>query len=403
MKPAKKIERLIKKSRYKASPEVYDKALGSFLQAVDAHKKQKSALTEPNIWRIIMKSNITKLAAAAVIIVAMILGLTLTSGPDIASVSWGEVIERVEQIPTLTFDMTTEISYPGNKKLSIQSENYVAGDYGTKSSLYMNGEVFVVKYRLPNKNLAYIIRPKDKIYMRIDLSDEQAAKGQDPDDPRTWLKMILSGDYTELGRDNINEAAVEGIECNRPEMTGDENGIMRLWVEVETNLPVRIELEKLGMEAGQMRPHKFVMENFEWDVELDESVLEPNIPNDYKLREEQKSPQQVEQKPSRLLADAEKDEQPKVKEVVRKFFQACRDEDWNEVMQYLLNVRINQRLKNILGGLETRFIGEPFKSDKFDGWRVPYEIKYKGGNTQKHTLELRKDVTTGRYIVVGGF
>ncbi|MDT8302892.1 MAG: hypothetical protein RQ760_15530, partial [Sedimentisphaerales bacterium] len=67
MKPAKKIEKLIKKSRYKAGPETYDKALGSFLQAVDAHEKQKSALSEPNILRIIMKSKITKVAAAAVI------------------------------------------------------------------------------------------------------------------------------------------------------------------------------------------------------------------------------------------------------------------------------------------------------------------------------------------------
>ncbi len=74
MRPAEKIERLIKKSRYKASPEAYDKALGSFLQAVDDYEKQKPALTEPNIWRIIMKSRITKLAAAAVIIVAVILG-----------------------------------------------------------------------------------------------------------------------------------------------------------------------------------------------------------------------------------------------------------------------------------------------------------------------------------------
>jgi hypothetical protein len=148
----------------------------------------------------------------------------------------------------------------------------------------MNGELFVVKYRLPKKNLAYEIRPKDKTYIRIDLPDRQAAKGQDPDDPRTWLKMILSGDYTELGSDNINGVAVEGIECNRPEMTG-ENGVMRLWVDVETNLPVRIEVEMVGMESGQMRPHKYVMENFQWDVELDESVFEPNIPPDYKLKE----------------------------------------------------------------------------------------------------------------------
>ncbi|MFC1795351.1 hypothetical protein ACFL3Q_17415 [Planctomycetota bacterium] len=355
------------------------------------------------IWRIIMKSKITKLAAAAVIIVAVILGLNITGGPDIASVAWGEVIANVEQIPALTFDMTTEISYPGDKKLSFQSENYVAGDYGTKSSIYMNGEVFVVKYRLPNKNLAYIIRPKDKIYMHIDLSDEQAAKGQDPDDPRTWLKMILSGDYTELGRDNINGAAVEGIECNRPEMTGDENGIMRLWVEVETNLPVRIELEKLGMEAGQMRPHKFVMENFEWDVELDESVLEPNIPNDYKLREEQKSPQQVEQKPPRLLTDTEKDEQPMVKEVARKLFQACSDEDWDEFSTLWPGLgKPNKMQKNIMGGLEIIHISEPFKRDDSATWYVPYQIKSKLGEVRKRNLRVRYDEATQKYIPRGG-
>jgi len=103
MKPAEKIEKLIKKSRYKAGPEAYDKALGSFLQAVDAHKKQKSAITEPNILRIIMKSPITKLAAAAVIIVAVILGLNITGTPDIASVTWANVTTKAKQVDYVHF------------------------------------------------------------------------------------------------------------------------------------------------------------------------------------------------------------------------------------------------------------------------------------------------------------
>ena len=357
---------------------------------------------EQNIWRIIMKSNITKLAAAAVIIVAVILGLTITGGPEMASVVWGEVIEKVDQISALTFDMTVEISYSENNKLLIQSENYVAGDYGTRSSHYINGELFVLKYRLPRKNLAYEIRPKDKTYMRFDLPDRQAAKGQDPDDPRTWLKMILSGDYTELGRTNIDGIEVEGIECNPTEMTGDENGVMRLWVDVETNLPVRIELEKLGMEGGQMRPHKYVMENFQWDVELDERVFEPNIPDDYKLRQVQKNSQQVEQKPSRLLTDTEKDEQPMVREVVRKFFQACSDENWEEFSNLWPGLKINQMHKTILGGLEIINIGEPFKTDDSATWYVPYEIKLKLGEVRKRNLRVRYDEATKRFIPVGG-
>jgi hypothetical protein len=402
MTTAYDIEKFIKKTGLETKTEMNEVVRNRIFQAFEKSKQTKSALTEQNIWRIIMKSNITKLAAATVIIVAVVLGLNITGGPDMASVTWAEVIEKVEQISVLTFEMTTEISYPGNKTLSIQSENYVAGDYGTKLNLYMNGELFVVEYRLPNKNLAYTIHPKDKTYMRIDLSDEQAAKGKNPDDPRTWLKMILSGEYTELGRDNINGIDVEGIECNPVEMTTDENGVMRLWVDVETNLPVRIELEKLGMESGQMRPHKFVMENFQWDVELDESVFEPNIPDDYKLQEMPIRSQQVETKPPRLLADTEKDEQTMVREFVRKVFKACTDENWDEFSNFWSGKKVNEMHKTMLGGLEIVEIGEPFKTDDSATWYVPYHIKLRLGNVKKSNLRVRYDKTTKRFIPVGG-
>jgi hypothetical protein len=95
MEPAKKIERLIKKSRYKAGPEAYDKALGSFLQGVDANNKERAVFTEPNIWRIITKSPITRLAAAAAIIIIAITGILEFSNP---SVAWAEVTNRITQV-----------------------------------------------------------------------------------------------------------------------------------------------------------------------------------------------------------------------------------------------------------------------------------------------------------------
>lgn len=284
MKPTENIEEAIKKDlNFTASARLHDRMLDDVLGAQEKFRKECTAVFWLNLRRQIMKSSITKFAAAAVIVIAVLISINQFGG-SATSVAWGEVFEKVEQISALSFDMTTEISYSENETLTIQSENYVAGDYGTKSSLYMNGEVFVVKYRLPTKNLAYIIRPKDKTYMRIDLSDEQAAKGQDTDDPRTWLKMILSGDYTKLGRKSIDGIDVEGIESNTAGIAG-EGTIMRLWVDVETNLPVRIEVEGQKMEAGEKRPHKFVTDNFQWNLELDENVFEPDIPPDYKPME----------------------------------------------------------------------------------------------------------------------
>jgi|GEM_PF-1995054 len=94
MKPAEKIERLIKKGRYKASPEAYDRALGSFLQAVDAHERQKSALTGPNIWRKIIKSRITKLAAAAAIIIVVLIGIKTFSG----ATAWAKIVRAFNEV-----------------------------------------------------------------------------------------------------------------------------------------------------------------------------------------------------------------------------------------------------------------------------------------------------------------
>jgi hypothetical protein len=402
MRPAENIEKLIKNIDIDTNAKTDNAVLGDVIEAFEKSKGKKTSATEQNIWRIIMKSKITKLAAAAVIIVAVILGLNITGGPDIAGVTWAEVIEKVEQISALTYDMTSEISYPGNKTLTYQCEIYIAGDYGTKSSISMNGELFVVKYLLPRKKLAYHIRPKDKTYIRRDLSDEQAARVKEPDDPRTWLKTVLSGDYIELGRDNINGVVVEGIKCSMTEKTGEDT-VMRLWVGVETNLPVRIEIEGFSMEGGQMRPHKDVMENFQWDVELDASIFEPNIPNDYKLRDVQNNPQQVEQKPPRLLTDTEKDEQPMVREFVRKLFQACRDEDWDE-FSILWGLTPNEMQKTMLGGLEIVHIGEPFKTTDSSKWYVPYEIKSKleFGRIRKNTLRIRYDEATQKYIPRGG-
>lgn len=100
MKPVERIKRLIKERRYKASAEAYDKALGSFLQAVDEHIEQKSAPTELKTWRRIMTSRITKLAAAAVIMIAAYLVIHQSGGSmDITTVTFAQMTENMKNMP----------------------------------------------------------------------------------------------------------------------------------------------------------------------------------------------------------------------------------------------------------------------------------------------------------------
>jgi len=71
MKPADDIHKLIRKLQLKASADLDRRVHNDIFTALAESQKTESAVTQPNIWRIIMKSPVTKLAVAAAIIVAV--------------------------------------------------------------------------------------------------------------------------------------------------------------------------------------------------------------------------------------------------------------------------------------------------------------------------------------------
>lgn len=63
------------------------------------------------LWRTIMNSRMTKLAAAVVIVVAIWFGATLVGGPDLAKTAWADVTSRVAQVDYVHFLFTPEPRY----------------------------------------------------------------------------------------------------------------------------------------------------------------------------------------------------------------------------------------------------------------------------------------------------
>ena len=55
----------------------------------------------------------------------------------------------------------------------------------------------------------------------------------------------------------------------------------RLWVGVETGYPVQYESKMSGEYEGEVWESECIMDQFQWDVELDPNIFEPNIPPDY--------------------------------------------------------------------------------------------------------------------------
>lgn len=401
MRPENDIKRFIDKAAARTNPRA-DKAVLSML--LTAHKGttvKTRAGVWPDIRNIIMRSPMTRLGIVAVVIVVAGIGmLEFVSSGHKSGVAWAEVLEKTERISAVAFDRTIEVNEPAGK-LVLRSKAYMARDYGERYDTFMDGKLTEISYRLPRKNVDYRISVERKQYWRLDVSYDQAALD---DDPRTWLKRLLSGDYVKLGRTTLDGVVVEGIEGRMLESGGET--VMRFWVDVETNLPVRIEMT--GMEGGQMM--KLVMENFDWNAQLDESFFEPNIPADYTLQDERQENTRARPADARALTEQEQAAVPQIQEMVRLYLQALRDRNWDELVKCIPQLakltpeqRASAPIDTQLDGLQVGQIGQPFKTEASDIWHVPCQIGLKGhAPVDGAEVRVRYDSTLGQFVVFGG-
>jgi outer membrane lipoprotein-sorting protein len=285
MRPAENVEKLIKKLRYSASTEMHDRVLGNILQALDKFEKQKPGATAPNTRRTIMKSPITKLATAAVIIIAVLMGLHVI-GPG--SVALAEVLEHLERINAYAYKMKMNMAnvpgMPANRPVNLEMEVVVAKDIGTLTTSHIGdspvGETYVV---LDEKAIVSIM-PNQRQYMRIKLTDEIFEKMQKENgDPRALVKQFTENKYTELGRSIVDGTEVEGFESKDPNIVENilGNVVGRIWVDTATKLPVRCEIE-VSSDSGETMMDMTVY-GYEWDIEVAPESFVFTIPEDYKL------------------------------------------------------------------------------------------------------------------------
>ena len=106
MKSARDIDKLVKKLHLRASDSLNERVHGDIDKAL-ADERQR---THPKIGRRIMISSVTKLAAAAAVILAVMLGLNVIDLPSGGSVAWARVPDLVSQVDTFMFSLTIRVA-----------------------------------------------------------------------------------------------------------------------------------------------------------------------------------------------------------------------------------------------------------------------------------------------------
>ena len=224
-----------------------------------ATTRATAALT---IRRTIMKSPITKIAAAAAIIIIAALGVNYIMAP---SVTWAQVIEPILNARTVIFDLILSDDDTG-----IVSHEVVVGSRMRRTMSNMPNMTMIIDTDNA-KLLALDADSKTALYADIagDLGDSHRSYIKFV---RQIINQLKDGQVEQLGEEVIDgQKAVVFVGRGQNEQ-------VTIWADPQTAHPIRIEA-KIGQEFA------FSMKNFEFDADVDESLVSMEVPEGYTLKQ----------------------------------------------------------------------------------------------------------------------
>jgi len=266
MRPADSIDKLIKKLHLTASAELDEKVHSEISRAMAEPRETKSAKLEPNIWRTIMQSRITKLAAAAVIIIAVLVGIHQFGGSvDVASVAWADVVRPILNARTATLDILI-----GSQEHQTIIHDEVMGSRIRRTVLGVKHSDIIIDLE-QMKMMVLDHAGKTAVYIELDgLGNLQ-----------NYLELLQDivarmQNKEEYQVENQGLQEIEGQDYIVFVAESDKDTVT-IWADPETALPVRIEHKTPNMQI--------VCDNLQFDVALDESRFSMEVPDDYVIQE----------------------------------------------------------------------------------------------------------------------
>jgi len=217
------------------------------------------------IRRTIMKSPVTKLAAAAVIIIVVLIGILQLGG---STPAFADVVRPLLTARTATYKMTVNM-----KDIPAQTIEGMFMEPSRMRQVMPGGGIQIID--MPQGQMITLM-PTEKKAVIIEMENM-------PEDTQRQINMFHAiRNLIQEAQENedesvafIGEQKIDGVNAIGYHI-GAPNMEMTFWADAKTLIPIRIEYsmgEMMGMEAT------VIMSDFVFDVELDESLFE--VPEDY--------------------------------------------------------------------------------------------------------------------------
>ena len=300
MRPTeKKIENLLHTLNDQTSPDLDQRTLDDCFLEMDPQRTSQSGIGH-HLWRVIMKNPITKFSIAAMLFIAVILGVNLIPGLDIQPQAFANIMDNVYK--------ANSVRYEWNISKSDWSHGYTCmiNDLCVKRTDVHDGDTLMHDFKT-GSHFQLFNGSKHAVLTR-QIGDNQARH------PFRYLDWI-----SKLHKKNAEFVGTEEFDGKTLNLYAEklEYEETKIWVDPQTDLPYRIVIESYPNEAvpvktptlevcekdfggtggyvysvtannkwtGIQERKTQVFSNFEWNVKLDDTLFAFEAPEGYTFEE----------------------------------------------------------------------------------------------------------------------
>lgn len=305
MRRAKNIKKIIKNAAIHSDEKVNRAVLRDLLKELPETDEQISVLSRPNnIRKTIMRSNITKIAAAAVIIIAVLIGINQFGG-DHSNV-FAQASEQIEKAETITWKITfyIQVTSKDGKRTWIETETreqaYKAPGLYRDVNLDENGQIthWTITDTVNMEELS--VNPGEKRATVRELSMAM----ENPRGPFIWQNELMQKhnlEWVEKGETKTGEANI--FRNSFRDKANNEDCSCDYWIDVKTKKLVAVQAPGADIydpendPARKNPPHKdwyykrpicHIQHDIIYNETLDESLFSLKPPEGYTVKVERR-------------------------------------------------------------------------------------------------------------------
>ncbi len=258
----RQFEEIVKKLNLDDKPDYRhrEKLQQQLLAAFAGHQWQQEQSRQAGVWRIIMKSRITKLAAAAAVLAVVgIVWFQLVTGTK----AYAQVIEVIKKSRTAVFTQITQDNQGNGETVKT---DFAYKEPGHLRTTTVDGYVCIVDFTT-GKMIS--IMPQGR-YIIGDSQSFQKSGSSGPLDSIEAMKNLPEKADEQLGAREIDSIDCDGYRVTQGDLT------TAVWLDAKTGDLVQVEL-KYASAPGMNR----IIKNIKFDVELDDSLFSLTPPDGF--------------------------------------------------------------------------------------------------------------------------